>query len=118
MTINVVIVLLIVPTFIILSKRKNANLVTEFLLVFNFYYSWIHVIFIKWPNANNKTEWCQSDGDADQILKATARGDAASRLQMCSMIICIAAEKFVMKEKHLNTGSGGANQQEVKISLL
>lgn len=91
---------------------------TELLWVFNFYYSLIHITFIKWPNANNKTEWCQSDGDADQIPKATARGDADCWLQMCSMIVHIAAEKCVMKEKHLNTGSGGPNQQEVKMSQL
>lgn len=89
---------------------------TQLLWVFNFYYSWIHVIFIKLPDANNKTEWCQSDGDADQIPKATARGDADCSLQRCSMIICIVAEKFVMW--HLNTGSGRPNQQEVKISQL
>lgn len=51
-------------------------------------------------------EWCRSDGDADQIPKATARGDADCSLQMRSMITRIAAEKFVMK--HLNTGSRGA----------
>lgn len=58
--------------------------------------------YFKWPDANNKTEWCHSDGDAEQNPKATARGDADCSLQMYSVIIRIAAEKFVMK--HLNTG--------------
>ncbi|KAL0202317.1 hypothetical protein M9458_000335, partial [Cirrhinus mrigala] len=68
---------------------------------------------VKWPAANKKNEWHQSDEDVDQILQVTARGDADRRLHtMCSIIINIAAERFGVKEQCPFGGTAGPNRLE------
>ncbi len=42
---------------------------------------------IKWPQASKRSEWLQFDEDVSNILQATAKGDADSRLQTITTII-------------------------------
>lgn len=47
---------------------------------------------VLWPAANKEKEWLQFDEDLDQVLEATARGDADQKLRaMSAMIVSIGA---------------------------
>ncbi|KAJ8390514.1 hypothetical protein AAFF_G00103110 [Aldrovandia affinis] len=47
---------------------------------------------VKWPSANKEKEWLLFDDDVDEILEATAKGDADRKLQtMTTIIISLAA---------------------------
>lgn len=66
---------------------------------------------VMWPAANKEGKWLQFDEDLDQVLDATARGDADQKLlSMSAMIISIGAERFGMKEQPASQGSRGAEQ--------
>ncbi|KAK0136651.1 hypothetical protein N1851_027154 [Merluccius polli] len=74
---------------------------------------------VKWPSANKGKEWCQFEEDVDQVLEATARGDADQKLRtMCTMIVKIAVERFGTKEQHTINGAGEPNRRQKKISQL
>ncbi|KAK0145691.1 hypothetical protein N1851_015413 [Merluccius polli] len=74
---------------------------------------------VKWPSANKGKEWCQFEEDVDQVLEATARGDADQKLRtMCTMIVSIAVERFGTKEQHTINGAGEPNRRQKKISQL
>ncbi len=55
---------------------------------------------IKWPPASKRSEWLQFDEDVSNIIQATAKGDADSRLQTITTIIfSYALERFGWVEK-------------------
>ncbi len=55
---------------------------------------------IKWPPASKRSEWLQFDEDVSNIIQATAKGDADSRLQTITTIIfSFALERFGRVEK-------------------
>ena len=71
---------------------------------------------IKWPADSKTSLWKQFDDDVDQILEATAKGEADRKLQvMTSTIVSIAAERFGEEEKKSSTTLYSMNQRAVKI---
>ncbi|XP_063050108.1 uncharacterized protein LOC134444859 [Engraulis encrasicolus] len=74
---------------------------------------------VMWPAANKEREWLQFDEDLNQVLDATARGDADQKLlSMSAMIINIGAERFGIKKQQPTRRSGEPNRRELKISQL
>ena len=72
---------------------------------------------VVWPPANKERDWLQFDEDLDQVLDATARGDADQKLlSMSAMIVSIGAERFGIKEQQPTKRLGEPNRREVKIS--
>ncbi len=56
--------------------------------------------WIKWPAASMTSLWKQFDDDVDQILEATAKGEADKKLQaLTTIIVSIGAERFGEEEK-------------------
>ncbi|XP_075304756.1 retrovirus-related Pol polyprotein from type-1 retrotransposable element R2 [Odontesthes bonariensis] len=75
--------------------------------------------WVMWPAASKEREWLQFDEDLDQVLDATARGDADQKLlSMSAMIINIGAERFGIKEQQPARCSGEPNRRQLKISQL
>ncbi|KAJ8362267.1 hypothetical protein AAFF_G00386670 [Aldrovandia affinis] len=74
---------------------------------------------VKWPSANKEKEWLLFDDDVDEILEATAKGDADRKLQtMTTIIISLAAERFgTVKERGTKTPYV-KNRRAEKISQL
>ncbi|XP_073731592.1 uncharacterized protein [Misgurnus anguillicaudatus] len=74
---------------------------------------------VKWPAANKEGEWLKFDEDLNQVLEATARGNADQKLRaMSTMIISIGAERFGVKKHQLARSVAEPNRREVKISQL
>ncbi|XP_061093280.1 uncharacterized protein LOC133125737 [Conger conger] len=60
--------------------------------------------------------WKQFDDDVDQILEATAKGEADGKLQvMTTIVVSIAAERFGEEEKKSSGTPYTKNQRAVKI---
>ncbi len=75
---------------------------------------------IKWPPASKRSEWLQFDEDVSNILQATAKGDADSRLQTITTIIfSYALERFGQVEKgKTKSTSYTMNRRATKIHHL
>ncbi len=75
---------------------------------------------IKWPPASKRSEWLQFDEDVSNILQATAKGDADSRLQTITTIIfSYALERFGQVEKGKNESTSYTmNRRATKIHHL
>ncbi|KAJ8333497.1 hypothetical protein SKAU_G00415050 [Synaphobranchus kaupii] len=75
---------------------------------------------IKWPPASNRSGWLQFDKDVSNIIQATAKGDADSRLQtMTAIIVSYASERFGQIEKgNAKTTTYTMNRRATKIHQL
>ncbi len=75
---------------------------------------------IKWPPASKRSEWLQFDEDVSNILQATVKGDADSRLQTITTIIfSYALERFGRVEKgKTKSTSYTMNHRATKIHHL